>query len=41
MDDIVNIAAIGALEEAEIDNLAPRRLFHIRDNPFETLRINL
>lgn len=37
MDDIINIAAIGALEEAEIDNLPPTRLFHVRDNPFESL----
>ncbi|KAJ8917020.1 hypothetical protein NQ315_012938 [Exocentrus adspersus] len=36
-DDLAHLAIIGALEEAEIDNLIPRRLFHVRDNPFETL----
>ncbi|KAF2899394.1 hypothetical protein ILUMI_06781 [Ignelater luminosus] len=37
MDEIANILAIEALEEAKIRHAAPGKIFHKRDDPFETL----
>jgi hypothetical protein len=37
MNEIVNIADIGALEDAKITDGDPPRIFHERDDPFETL----
>lgn len=40
MDGIANLVAIAALEEIELGLEAPPRIFHVRDNPFETLSDN-
>lgn len=35
-EEIINLMALENMEQAERNNNMPPRIFHVRDNPFET-----